>query len=124
MQIAHLYLPNFLTSSLVLIIIEGFQNAKCHNIPVFFLTAPGDPPIPWQKWKELFAHYARVCGSSLSAERKTSLLMHCLGSEGQEVFGHLPELSNSDSDSLNEYEICVKKIDLHYLPKISTVLER
>ncbi|KAJ1154859.1 hypothetical protein NDU88_007602 [Pleurodeles waltl] len=46
------------------------------------------------------------------------------GTEGQEIFDHLPDIPDTDSIALNEYEICIKKLDLHYLPKISTILER
>lgn len=88
------------------------------------MMTPGEPTIPWKKWKNVFTHYARVCGVSLSAERKMSLLLHCLGSEGQEIFEHLPDLPSTESNDLNDYEICLRKLDLHFLPKISTVLER
>ena len=72
----------------------------------------------------VFERYAKVCGTSLSTERKTALLLHCLGPEGQDVFDHLPAVSDELSTNLNEYEICIKKLDLHYLPKVSTILER
>lgn len=92
--------------------------------PPFFLTSPGEPNLKWEKWKRVFERYARVCGVSLSAERKTSLLLHCLGSEGQDVFDHLPDLSDAEEKDLNELEICLKKLDKHYLPRVSTILER
>ncbi|KAJ1108132.1 hypothetical protein NDU88_005514 [Pleurodeles waltl] len=49
--------------------------------------------------------------------------MHCSGSEGQEIFETLPE-PDDDCTELNKFELCLKKLDLHYLPKISTILER
>ncbi|KAJ1105850.1 hypothetical protein NDU88_003254 [Pleurodeles waltl] len=49
--------------------------------------------------------------------------MHCLGCEGLEVFETLPEPEDEGAE-LNEFELCIKKLDLHYLPKISTILER
>ncbi|KAJ1208139.1 hypothetical protein NDU88_003528 [Pleurodeles waltl] len=85
---------------------------------------PGDPTYPWTKWKKMFVHYARVCGPTLSAERKHALLMHCLGGEGQEVLENLPELSAEESRNLNEYEVCIKKMDKHYVPRVSTIMER
>ncbi|KAJ1186206.1 hypothetical protein NDU88_002989 [Pleurodeles waltl] len=91
--------------------------------PPFFLTTPGEPLIKWSKWKKTFLHYARVCGSNLTNERKTALLMHCLGCEGQEIFESLPD-PGEDATDLNEFELCLKKLDLHYLPKVSTILER
>ncbi|KAJ1118927.1 hypothetical protein NDU88_007114 [Pleurodeles waltl] len=72
----------------------------------------------------MFVHYARVCGPTLSVERKHALLMHCLGGEGQEVLENLPELSVEESRNLNEYEVCIKKLDKHYVPRVSTIMER
>ena len=72
----------------------------------------------------VFDRYSKVCGTSLSAERKTALLLHCLGPEGQDVFDHLPALTDEQSVDLNDYEICIRKLDIHYLPKVSTILER
>ncbi|KAJ1103060.1 hypothetical protein NDU88_000488 [Pleurodeles waltl] len=62
--------------------------------------------------------------TNLSGERKQALLLHCLGGEGQEVLENLPPLSQADQRGLNEYEICARQLDLHYLPKISTIMER
>ncbi|KAJ1099643.1 hypothetical protein NDU88_004742 [Pleurodeles waltl] len=60
----------------------------------------------------------------LRAERRTALLLHCLGSDGQEIFDHLPDVPDSEAIDLNEYKICIRKLDIHYLPKVSTILER
>ncbi|KAJ1151171.1 hypothetical protein NDU88_003958 [Pleurodeles waltl] len=49
--------------------------------------------------------------------------MHCLGCEEQDIFEDLPDPEDEATD-LNEFEICLKKLDLHFLPKISTILER
>lgn len=57
-------------------------------------------------------------------ERKPFFLLHCLGSEGQEVFGRLPELSSEEVQGLNEYEVYMRKLDLYYLPKVTMVIER
>lgn len=69
--------------------------------PPFFLSSPGEPSIIWSKWKKVFLHYVHVCGTSFTAERKTLLLLHCLRSEGNEVFEHLPDLADDKSDDLN-----------------------
>ncbi|KAJ1093720.1 hypothetical protein NDU88_006812 [Pleurodeles waltl] len=92
--------------------------------PPFFLSDPGEPVIKWKKWKNIFENYARVCGTNLSGERKQALLLHCLGGEGQEVLENIPPLLQADQRGLNEYEICARQLDLHYLPKISTIMER
>ncbi|KAJ1112157.1 hypothetical protein NDU88_000425 [Pleurodeles waltl] len=89
-----------------------------------WITQDGEPPIKWAKWNKVFEQYAKVCGTSLSAERRTAVLLHYLGSEGQEVFDHLPDISDSEAIDLNEYETCIRKLDIHYLPKVRTILER
>ncbi|KAJ1138955.1 hypothetical protein NDU88_005334 [Pleurodeles waltl] len=91
--------------------------------PPCFLTSPGEPIYPWTKWKKMFIHYARVCGPTLSAESKQELLMHCLGGEGQEVLENLPDLNSEEMRNLNEFEICMLKLDKHYLPRKSTIME-
>lgn len=74
------------------------NSRKMQNVtpPAFFLSTPREPVIKWGKWKNIFAHYAKVCGTNLSAERQHSLLLHCLGGEGQEVLENLPDLSNQE----------------------------
>ncbi|KAJ1096990.1 hypothetical protein NDU88_002120 [Pleurodeles waltl] len=37
---------------------------------------------------------------------------------------HDLEKPEDEGTDLNEFELCIKKLDLHYLPKISTILER
>ncbi|KAJ1193600.1 hypothetical protein NDU88_002896 [Pleurodeles waltl] len=96
--------------------------------PPFFLSLPGDPPIPWSKWKKVFLTYIRVCGSNLSADRKTSILQHCLGAEGQEILENLPVIDSPDGaegdTNLNEFELTLLRLDRHYLPKVSIILQR
>ena len=96
-------------------------NMQNVTVPPFFLPSPGEPILKWNKWKKVIGNYARVCGTHLCAERKHALLLHCLGAEGQEVLENLLELSREEVRNLNEYEIMVKKLDLHYLPRVSTV---
>ncbi|KAJ1165509.1 hypothetical protein NDU88_005936 [Pleurodeles waltl] len=93
--------------------------------PPFFLSSPAEPPIKRPNGKKVFECYAKVCGTSLSAERRTALLLHCQGSEGQEVFDHLPDIPDSEAIDLNEYETSIRKLDIHFihLPKVSTILE-
>ncbi|KAJ1165626.1 hypothetical protein NDU88_006045, partial [Pleurodeles waltl] len=96
--------------------------------PPFFLALPGEPPIPWQKWKKVFLNYMHVCGSNLSSERKTSVLQHCLGAEGLEILETLPAITTSDGaegdNSLNEFESTLLRLDKHFLPKVSIILQR
>ncbi|KAJ1203510.1 hypothetical protein NDU88_007295 [Pleurodeles waltl] len=92
--------------------------------PPFFLSSPGEPVFRWAKWKKMFMHYARVCGPMLSAKKKHALLMHCLGGEGQEVEENLPDLRSEEVRNLNEFEMCILKLDKHYLPRVSMIMER
>ncbi|KAJ1215892.1 hypothetical protein NDU88_003499 [Pleurodeles waltl] len=70
----------------------------------------------------------RVCGSNLSSERKTSVLQHCLGAEGQEILETLPAITTSDGaegdNSLNEFDSTLLRLDKHFLPKVSIILQR
>ena len=66
-------------------------------------------------------NYLRVCGPNLSIERKYALLIHCLGGEGQEVQEHLPNPTHEEQRGLNEFDICILKLDRHYLSKTSTI---
>ena len=92
--------------------------------PAFFLACPGEPTLSWSKWRKVFQNYTVVCGPNLGMERKIALLLHCLGAEGQEVYEHLPDLDRNVERGLNDYEIALKKLDLHFLPRVSTILER
>ncbi|KAJ1132168.1 hypothetical protein NDU88_010495 [Pleurodeles waltl] len=58
---------------------------------------------------------------SLEAESEKAAVT----AEGQEVFNHLPELTDDDDAlELNEYELFIRKLDKHYLPKGSIIFER
>ena len=70
--------------------------------PPFFLSNPGSPPLKWAKWKIVFERYSKICGTSLSAESRTALVLHCLEPEGQDVFDHLPDLPDSEAANLSE----------------------
>ena len=85
------------------------------------MANPGTPPI---KWRKIFANYAKVCRPNLSSKRKYALLIDSLGGEGQELLEHLPSPTKEEQRGLNEYEVCMLKLDRHFLLKTSTILER
>ncbi|KAH7980206.1 hypothetical protein HPB49_013800 [Dermacentor silvarum] len=59
--------------------------------PPPFLSTPGTPAIPWSCWQRLFENFALASGASeLSAARRRTLLLHCLGPERQRIFDALP----------------------------------
>lgn len=58
--------------------------------PSPFLALPGEPPVPWTQWIPSFETYITGLGlQDLSDARLKALLLHCLGAEGQCVFGTL-----------------------------------
>ncbi|XP_064469584.1 uncharacterized protein K02A2.6-like [Ornithodoros turicata] len=62
--------------------------------PPQFLPVPGKPSIPWEEWYLLFETYLTACGGdSFPSERKVSILLNCLGAEGQKQYRHLPDIS-------------------------------
>ncbi|KAJ1204149.1 hypothetical protein NDU88_007930 [Pleurodeles waltl] len=67
---------------------------------------------------------ARVVWRAQLQESPKELQGSGSSSEGQEVFDHLPDISDSEAIDRNEYETWIRKLDIHYLPKVSTILER
>ena len=60
--------------------------------PEVFLAVPGEPAVPWTRWLTGFNAYIDALGFSdaeLPDKRKTALLVHLLGTEGQRVLGAL-----------------------------------
>ena len=60
--------------------------------PDAFLAVPGEPAVPWTRWITGFNTYIDALGFSeeqLPGKRKTALLVHLLGTEGQRVLGAL-----------------------------------
>uniref|UniRef100_A0A674DZP4 Gypsy retrotransposon integrase-like protein 1 n=1 Tax=Salmo trutta TaxID=8032 RepID=A0A674DZP4_SALTR len=55
--------------------------------PAPFLAVPGEPPVPWNNWLDSFNTYIEAMDlSTISDKRRTALLRHCLGTEGQRIF--------------------------------------
>lgn len=58
--------------------------------PPPFLPVPGDPAVPWDRWRTSFEDYLLALGhTGLAEARKCVLLHHCLGQEGQRIFATL-----------------------------------
>jgi len=50
-----------------------------------FLALPGEPPIPWVRWLESFETFIVAAElADANDNRKKALLIHTLGSEGQQ----------------------------------------
>lgn len=61
--------------------------------PGKFLPSKGEQVMPWVRWNEVFLTYmTAIDGQRMGAERKKSIFLHCLGSEGQVVFRSLPQV--------------------------------
>ncbi|KAJ1181358.1 hypothetical protein NDU88_006566 [Pleurodeles waltl] len=44
---------------------------------------------------------------------------------GQEDYENLPDLvAEGDGDGLNDFEIVIKKLDMHFLPNVSIILQQ
>ncbi|XP_078528654.1 NACHT, LRR and PYD domains-containing protein 12-like [Lissotriton helveticus] len=95
--------------------------------PAKFLQVKGDPPMPWSRWKEEFFNYMRaIDGERMGSERKKSILLHCLGSEGQEVFRTLPQITvaSGSGDSLNVYTEALSRLEKRFKPTANIALNR
>jgi len=56
------------------------------SLPLF-LALPGEPPIPWSRWKESFKTFTTAIRlADADDARLKALLIHSLGSEGQHIF--------------------------------------
>ncbi|XP_038053951.1 organic cation transporter 1-like [Patiria miniata] len=81
----------------------------------------GDPSnvgIAWQRWLRSFELYAVGRGVK-NAEQKRALLLHCAGTEVQDIFFSLEEEEGSDA-----YEKSKKTLSKHFQPKINVPYER
>ena len=80
--------------------------------PEVFLAVPGEPAVPWTRWLTGFNAYVDALGFSddvLPDKRKTAILVHCLGTEGQRVLGAL--------GSATTFEDTVKLLTDHFSGK-------
>ncbi|KAJ8353780.1 hypothetical protein SKAU_G00213470 [Synaphobranchus kaupii] len=85
--------------------------------PAPFLSVPGEPPIPWVGWLEDFTVYLEAMDfADISDKRKTALLRHCLGTEGQRIFRAL--------GSAGTYDEAVTLLTAHFAGKQRALLRR
>ncbi|KAL1486270.1 hypothetical protein MTO96_009336 [Rhipicephalus appendiculatus] len=55
--------------------------------PPFFLATPGRPPLTWEQWEQKFSVYLVASGAAeITPERRKTILLHCLGPEGQRIY--------------------------------------
>ena len=61
----------------------------------------------------------------MSAERKKNILLHLLGSEGQDIFRSLPKTERQEGEEeLDDFEEVLFRLDLRFKPNLSITLER
>ena len=96
------------------------------NVPVPFLATPGQPSMPWLQWRRLFNNYLLASGhDGDGAGRKTAILLHSIGAEGQRIYYTLPEIPVPEGeDPADAYDTALQKLQNHFTPQINIVCER
>lgn len=75
----------------------------------------------WGKKFEIYLKATRQTGEDTPDEVKTSLLLHAIGSEGQEVYD---SFSFAVAEEREKYAIVIQKFEDFYVPKTNTTCER
>ncbi|XP_048866130.1 uncharacterized protein LOC125739739 isoform X3 [Brienomyrus brachyistius] len=79
------------------------------------LALPGEPPVPWTRWLESFQTYSDALGQhEVSDARKKAILIHCLGTEGRQIFWTL--------GPAEMYEDAVSLLGSHFAAPQSVIL--
>ncbi|XP_078502437.1 uncharacterized protein LOC144756517 [Lissotriton helveticus] len=95
--------------------------------PPSFLPLPGEPSIPWKRWKNIFITYIlAIGGDKYGPLRRQVILLHHLGTEGKRIYDDLPEISLGigNGQPVNVYEMSIQMLEKHFTPKLSVVFER
>ena len=85
------------------------------------LATPGEPPVPWSRWILSFKTYLTASGldaTEILDPRRRAILIHCLGAEGQRIFGQL------DDTITGMYDKAVDELEKYFGPKTSVMIER
>ena len=83
-----------------------------------FLECPGEPPIKWSIWYQMFSDHLVAMGlDSVSENRRLALLRTSLGSEGYKICS---ELCPSDSS----FDETVQLLQNRFAPKQSRIYSR
>jgi transposase InsO family protein len=86
-----------------------------------FLSIPGRPPIPWDRWKAMFEDWLLAIGFPVGAameQRKAALLRASLGTEGFRLYTSLT------SNPRESYEDAIAKLASHFGPPASAIFSR
>ncbi len=98
-----------------------FRSRLSISVPAPFLPYPGDPPLPWRAWHQVFSTYMCLLeeerGAVLSDRVKNSLLFGLLGTEGHKQFSGNPAIVTLQTATFTEFE---KSIADHFRRPINT----
>lgn len=86
-----------------------------------FLSTPGRPPIPWDRWKVMFEDWLLAIGfpdTDAMGQRKAALLRASLGTEGFRLYVSLT------SEPREPYNDAVTKMALHFGQTASAIFTR
>ncbi|KAL1436322.1 hypothetical protein MTO96_049830 [Rhipicephalus appendiculatus] len=112
--------------------------------PPFFLATPGQPPLPWEQWEQMFNVYLVASGAAeFTPARRKAIFLHCLGPEGQRIYQTLPPgstaaapavpsaaaLAVKDEDksaaaTSDEYDTALVALRHHFSTSCNVVVER
>ena len=80
----------------------------------------------WKKWKKSFEHYILAKGITNSA-RKRDLLLHCAGTEVQELFETLQDPgppADAGEDNADKYQKALRTLHAHFSVQLNEPYER
>ena len=93
--------------------------------PPTYLPASGKPKYLWDFWIRLFENYVVAAfGPNYSIPRKTALLLHCIGTEGQRIFYELPNDASLYDPADNDYTKTKKILANYFGPKQHYLVSR
>ncbi|KAF0292233.1 hypothetical protein FJT64_009747 [Amphibalanus amphitrite] len=99
------------------------MNVEGVSPPTPFLARPGKPALPWSDWIFSFHNYLTALGGeAYSTERKTALLLHCVGAEAQRVYRTLPVQPRREDE--DEFHAAERRLAEFYEPQVNVISER
>ncbi|KAF0300421.1 hypothetical protein FJT64_027078 [Amphibalanus amphitrite] len=99
------------------------MNVEGVSPPTPFLARPGKPALPWSDWIFSFHNYLTALGGeAYSTERKTALLLHCVGAEAQRVYRTLPVQPGREDE--DEFHAAERQLAEFYEPQVNMIAER
>ncbi|KAF0290295.1 hypothetical protein FJT64_011511 [Amphibalanus amphitrite] len=92
--------------------------------PAPFLPAAGaEPGTAWPRWIRMFDNFlVAVGGGSFSAARKETILLTCLGAEGQRIFESLPAAVKQEGE--DQYAFTRRRLEAQFAPRQNVCVER